>query len=437
MWAQFNRFSSAMQIFSVIFLWIPEFKRIWDFDTHWPLLPLIWKFAIELVNPPVKLLKLRSFQPGDLMSQSTATRPKPAEALASRGTLRGKRVQRAVNLRDVAKLADVSVATVSMVVNENPRISRATQLRVQQVIDKTGYRPNRLAQSLSSRYTGVIAVLLPALRHGFSDAYFGEMISGICDKAGKLGYKVMLEQAKPEFIKDRQHLEMYERRFVDGILALGLNDRHHFLADFVDRKHPLLITDNYFDKQWDLDYVVCDYAQGAAQVMDYLVQLGHRKIGLIHGATGVRTAMDVIGAYEKKLKAIDQPWVEGWKHDGRFTEVGGANAAATLMKNHPDLTAIFAGNDKMALGALHYLYRQGIDVPGHVSVVGFDDLQQSAFVRPSLTTVHLPLYEAGSSACEKLIERIRGLSDRVAETLKTHLVIRESTAMARTAERRA
>ena len=90
----------------------------------------------------------------------------------------------------------------------------------------------------------------------------------------------------------------------------------------------------------------------------------------------------------------------------------------------PSLTAIVAGNDKMALGALHYLHRKGIDVPGRVSVVGFDDLQQSAYVRPSLTTVHLPLYEAGALACERLIERIHGTVDRVSEVLKTHLVVR-------------
>ena len=105
-----------------------------------------------------------------------------------------------------------------------------------------------------------------------------------------------------------------------------------------------------------------------------------------------------------------------------------------MVKQHPDLTAIFAGNDKMALGAMHYLDRQGIDVPGQISVIGFDDLQQSAYVWPSLTTVHLPLYEVGSLACERLIERIHGATNRIAETLKTHLVVRESTAMARTFE---
>ena len=161
-----------------------------------------------------------------------------------------------------------------MVLNDNPRISRATQLRVQGVIEKTGYRPNRLAQGLSSRYTRSVAVLIPALRHGFGDAYFGEIISGVCDKAGKMGYKVMLEQAKRDFIKERRHIEMYERRFVDGILAMGVNDRHPFLAEFADRKYPLVVTDNYFDNTWDLDHVVCNYAHGAAQVMDYLVATG-------------------------------------------------------------------------------------------------------------------------------------------------------------------
>src|SRR4051812_32672803 len=97
-----------------------------------------------------------------------------------------------VSLRDVAKMANVSVATVSMVLNDNPRISRATHLKVQRLIERTGYRPNRLAQSLSSRYTRVLAVMLPALRHAFADAYFGELISGICDRAGKMGHKVMI-----------------------------------------------------------------------------------------------------------------------------------------------------------------------------------------------------------------------------------------------------
>jgi len=95
------------------------------------------------------------------------------------------------------------------------------------------------------------------------------------------------------------------------------------------------------------------------------------------------------------------------------------------------VTAIFAGNDKMALGAMHYCSLSGIRVPGDISVIGFDDMQHAAFANPSLTSVHLPLYEVGALACERLIERIRGKIERVTEVLPTHLVVRESTGMSR------
>ncbi len=340
------------------------------------------------------------------------------------------KLARPVSLRDVAKWAKVSVATVSMVLNDNPRISRATHLRVQKVIDQAGYRPNRLAQSLSSRYTRVLAVLLPALRHGFGDAYFGELISGICDKAGKIGYKVMLEQAKPEFIKGREHIEIFERRYVDGILCLGCNDRHHFLSEFVDRRYPLVVVDNYF-KQWNLDHVVCNYRAGTEQVMNYLLQLGHRKIGFINAALEVSTARDRQEVFTDRLRTAGIELKSAWMDDGRFTEAGGAQAAERILKAAPDVTAIFAGNDKMALGAMHYCSLSGIRVPGDISVIGFDDMQHAAFANPSLTSVHLPLYEVGALACERLIERIRGKIERVAEVLPTHLVVRESTGMAR------
>jgi DNA-binding LacI/PurR family transcriptional regulator len=321
-----------------------------------------------------------------------------------------------ISMREVARLAKVSVATVSMVLNDNPRISRATHMRVQRLIDRLGYRPNRLAQSLSGRYTQVLAVMLPALRHAFADAYFGELISGICDRAGKMGYKVMLEQAKPDFIKDRQHIEIFERRYVDGILALGCNDRHAWLKDFSDHKYPLIVVDNYFS-QWNLDHVVCDYRSGAEQVMNYLLQLGHRKIGMVNAAQEIRTSRDVWDVYTSKLKSAGVEPQQGWVEDGKFTEEGGARAAQAILDRDHSVTALFAGNDKMALGALHYLSGKNIDVPGRVSMVGFDDLRHAGFVTPTLTTVHLPLYEVGALACERLVERAHGRSERVSEHL--------------------
>jgi LacI family transcriptional regulator len=362
-------------------------------------------------------------------SVQTPARVRKPRATKGHGTT--SKGTKPVNLRDVARLAGVSVATVSMVINDNPRISRATHMRVQRLIERLGYRPNRLAQSLSSKYTQVLAIMLPALRHAFADAYFGELISGVCDRAGKMGYKVILEQAKPEFVKTRQHIEIFERRYVDGILALGCNDRHHFLKDYTDGRYPLVVVDNQFS-QWKLDYVVCDYVSGADQVMNYLLQLGHRQIGLINAAPEIRTARDVRDVYQTKLRSVGVTVSDTLMADGKFTEEGGAAAAQTILNRHPDVTALFAGNDKMALGALHHLTRQGVRVPQDISVVGFDDLKHASFVTPSLTTVHLPLYEVGALACERLVERVHGNVERIAETLPTHLVMRESTALAKT-----
>lgn len=332
-----------------------------------------------------------------------------------------------VNIRGVAEQAGVSVATVSMVLNNNPRISAATSQRVQKTMDDMGYQPSRLAQSLSGRYTYAIAILLPALRHAFADAYFGEIISGVCDRAGKMGYKVLLEQAKPQYIKDNKHVELFERRFVDGVLAAGLNDKHHFLADFVQRQCPILMIDN---RVGGMDHVLCDYTLGAEQAMNYLLQLGHRRIGLVYAAPESATARDVADAYRRKLAAADIAFDKTLTEDGSFTDEGGAAAGQRLLDRHPDITAVLAGNDKMALGAVRTFQRAGRDVPRDMSVVGFDDLQHSAFTNPSLTTVHLPLYEAGGIACERLLERIHGKTDRISEALATHLVVRESTALA-------
>jgi DNA-binding LacI/PurR family transcriptional regulator len=113
-----------------------------------------------------------------------------------------------------------------------------------------------------------------------------------------------------------------------------------------------------------------------------------------------------------------------------FTERGGADAARELLERRPDLTAIFASNDKMALGAMHYAQHQGIKVPEQLSIVGFDDIPHTAFVTPALTTIHTPLYEAGVMAADRLIERIRGRDEPISDVLPTHLVLRASTSIA-------
>ena len=335
---------------------------------------------------------------------------------------------RKVGIRQVAKQAEVSVATVSMVLNNNPKITEATRRRVTRVMNELGYQPNRLAQSLSGQYTRMLAVLMPTLRHAVADPYFGELISGICDRAAKRGHKVVLEHAKPDFVRAGEHRELLSRRFVDGVLCLGFNDRHDFLADYAGRDYPVLAVNNVFP-QWGLDHVVCDYRSGAEQAMTYLGQLGHRRVGMIHGAMDAYTVRTIVEVFREKARASGFDADNGYLADGKFTEEGGAEACRDLLDRRDDITAIFAGNDKMALGAVHYLTRSGRRVPQDVSVIGFDDIQYSAFTTPSMSTVHTPLYDLGLLAAERLIELVRHKTQSVAETLPTHLVLRESTSI--------
>jgi len=356
----------------------------------------------------------------------------PARGRSGRSNGRDGESKR-VGIREIAQRAEVSTATVSMVLNHNPKITDATRQRVLKIIDELDYRPNRQAQALSSKYTRMLGVLLPTLRHAVADPYFGEVLSGIIDRAAKRGHKVMLENVKPDFVKSRQHIELFERRYLDGVFCIGFGGRHAFMHDLVEGNYPVISVNSVFD-DLTIDHVVCDYRGGAEQVMTCLSQLGHREIGLIHGAPVVATQQIVMDVFRERTGCGDnRDDAASCMVDGLFTERGGADAAEQLLTRHPQLTAIFAANDKMALGAMHYAQHKGLKIPEDLSIVGFDDIPHTAFVTPALTTIHTPLYEVGVMSADRLIERIRGRNEPVAEVLPTHLVLRESTSIARPA----
>ena len=334
--------------------------------------------------------------------------------------------KRRYTIKDIAEQSGVSLSTVSLVLNGNPRISTTTRDRVHKIMKRLGYQPNRMARALAWRHTRTLAVLMPQLKHGFADVYFGEIVSGIYDKACKLGYKILLEVARTDFVESKEYLQLFDQKFVDGILFIGANSKHRFLGDFVDGTRPLLMVNNY-SKDFDLNYVVSNYRYGAWQAAQHLIKLGHRRIGFIGGGMHeIQTSLDVFESFqevlaERKIGIDPNLIVDGW-----LTEEGGMKAAEELLRHDSQLTAIFAMNDKMALGAIKKLNELGLRVPEDVAVIGFDDIPQAAFSIPGLTTVHQPLYEIGKQSCERLIELIHGKTERVQEVVPIYLVVRES-----------
>lgn len=333
--------------------------------------------------------------------------------------------KRPASIRDVAQASGVSLTTVSLVLNHaDRRISQPTRERVLAAIKDLGYRPSRLAQGLQNRRSNILAILVPKLEHSFADFYFGELISGIYDQASRKGYKILLEAAGPSFIRQKKYDELYDRCFIDGMLFLGAHDEHTFVREFADRRRPFLLVNNVVG---ELDHVVCDYAAAGRIAAEHLADLGHRCVGMIHGGMTVQTARDVRSAFTGALRERGIDLSEGLCEDGHFSEEGGATVAERLVRQEPRITALFAGNDKMAIGAIQRLGAMGRRVPEDVSVIGCDDIRQAAFTTPPLTTVRTPLYALGRRSCQRLIEMIDNPGEACREVLPVELVERAST----------
>ena len=270
--------------------------------------------------------------------------------------------KRRYTIKDIAEQSGVSLSTVSLVLNENPRISQSTRARVLKTIEQLGYQPNRMARALAWRHTRTLAVLVPQLRHAFANVYFGEIVSGIYDRASRLGYKILLEVARNEFVENKEYRQLYDQKFVDGILFIGANSRHRFVSELTDGSRPFLMVNNY-SKEFDLNYVVSNHRYGAWQAAKHLVRLGHKRIGFIVGGVGeIQTSQDIMESFQEGLQESGIELDPNLISDGWLTEEGGVKAAEDLLRRNADVTAIFCLNDNMALGAIKKLHELGLRV---------------------------------------------------------------------------
>lgn len=338
--------------------------------------------------------------------------------------------RKAFRIRDIARESGASLTTVSLVLNQrDERISESTRQRVLAAAQRLGYQPSRLAQGLQSQKTGILAVLVPELQHVFADVYFGELLSAIHDHASAVNYKVLLEVAHPDFVSQAKHIELFDRDYVDGVLCIGVTNKDDYLVDFEDRSRPAIIVNNHLPAR-KLNFVRCDYEEAGRLAAQYLLGLGHRRFGLIHGAPEVQTSLDWRAGVLMALAAAGIGPTPDHLADGLYTEEGGFDAAIELLRRDPAITAILTGNDKMAIGALRGIKKSGRGVPHDVSVVGCDGIHLSAFTDPALTTVHTPLYDIGREACRLLLDLVDNRIDRAEVVRPVSLTVRESAAPA-------
>ncbi len=328
-------------------------------------------------------------------------------------------------IKDIAKECDVSLSTVSLVINNNPRISQATRDKVLAAIERHQYQPNAFASSLASRSSHVLSVVVPHLNHVFSDVYFGEIVSGVYEHATDLGYKVLLDVANHRFVNNREFIRLLKSRRADGVMFIGASRYDEYLYEVENSGYPLVLINHFFPGR-NINYVMADYEQSAVIAAEHLLELGHRSIGILAGTT-THTALIFRDRFIARCREAGIPednlvWADGW-----FTEQGGFEGAEWMLNHHPNITAIMAGNDKMAIGAMRLLTKRGLHVPGDISIIGMDDIPTAQFTNPGLTTVRHDLFRLGSMAVDGVLSIFKKQEVGFQKILPVNLVIRETT----------
>ncbi|SCK55795.1 transcriptional regulator, LacI family [Variovorax sp. HW608] len=334
------------------------------------------------------------------------------------------------NIKDVALHAGVSVTTVSHVLNATRHVSPQVRERVEQAIRDLRYVPNAMARSLKSNTSSTLGMLIP----NSSNPYFAEIVRIVEDRCFAAGYTLVLCNTDDEPQRQRVYLQVLAERRIDGLIVVstGAGDDATLARQLHGLRVPAVLVDREVaDPACDL--VETAHMQGGLLAVRHLLSLGHRQIACIGGPAGVLPSEQRIEGWRLALAeggasvAAGNPGALLWR--GGFTSQGGYEAMHALLRAEHKPTAVFVCNDLMAIGALRAVHESGLHVPDDISIVGFDDIELSAYTSPALTTVAQPKERIGALAVDMLLERI---GDRRHEArkvvLQPELRVRASTA---------
>lgn len=325
-------------------------------------------------------------------------------------------------ITDVADRAGVSRSTVSRYLNG---FKIARQTNVERAIAELGYQPSRVARSLKSGATHAIGVIVPDI----SNPFFAAAVKGMESLARQRGYQLLLCNTDEDVDLERAALDELMVRSVDGLVLTTTARDLSEVPSLGSLPVPISLLDRTIEGL-DLDSVVVDNAGGSSRVVQHLIQLGHRRIAFITGPTHTTPGR---GRYEGFVDALAEfgiPLPPEYVQQGGFREEGGYQAALHLVGSQPRPSAIYAGNNLMAIGALKALHELGVAIPGEMSFISFDDLQLAPLLSPPPTVIARPTSEQGVLAMQLLLDRLSGNGHRPSRriVLDTTLVVRGSTA---------
>jgi len=334
-----------------------------------------------------------------------------------------------ITVYDIAREANVSVATVSRVLNGTAPVKASTRERIQEIIDKYQFQPNALARSLISKETGMIGMILPDITNPF----FPEVFKGAETEARSRGYTFFLCDTEGDYKRESEYLSILKEKRVDGIIFLGgrinlarcsseLADEVHELA----KQIPIVLVNGNLP-HGKLHRVLTDEGSGTALATQHLIDLGHKDIAFLGGFDHMSTTTTKVRAFVKKMQEHGLKVRKEWIVHGGFSVESGKELMNKLitMKERP--TAVLCVNDFTAVGAVKEAIESGYRIPDDISIVGYDDTQLSTALIPELTTVAQRTYELGKQAVVKLSQLMNGEKPSKVTLLHPELVIRQST----------
>ncbi len=332
---------------------------------------------------------------------------------------------RPTTIRDIARLAGVSIATVSRVLNDRPDVSPETREAVLEVVRRLGFSTNRSARSLSAGRTGFVGVTLPIVHA----PYFSFILAGASEALYEQDMRVILCPTLHQYEREVTLLDRLMHGTTDGSLLLLPEESDEELKALQEQRYPFVVVDPRIQLDEGIPSVSAAHASGAKRATEHLLSLGHRRIAVITGLEGWMANEERLTGYHAALAAAGVMPDPELEVASNWLISGGYEAAISLFDLKDPPTAIFAFNDNLAIGAMRAARSRFVRVPEDLSIVGFDDSEEAAIVTPALTTVRQPLAEMGRMAVSllvRLLDKQRVEALRV--ELATRLIVRESTA---------
>lgn len=329
----------------------------------------------------------------------------------------------APTMLDVARVAGVSVATVSAFINSTARVSPTTTDRIEAAVRSVGYQRNAVARSLKLGRTHTIGLTVPHITNPF----FTEVVSVITQAFDRAGYAVMLFCTDENLSNQDEQIRLLLDRMVDGLIVARVGNDEAFGAMVRTAKVPIVLIDRVCDGV-DLDAVVLDNKAAVSEAIQYLTRLGHKRIGYITGETDIATMRERDAGYRAAIEAAGLLFDPLLVRRGDFHEKHGYSAAMQLMTLPNRPTAIFSANNPMVVGAMKAIRDLGLRCPEDVSVACFDDFPFADVFQPQMTTIRQPVEAIGEQAATMLLDRIDGNAPDTPRrlTLQGRLMIRNS-----------